>query len=99
VNVSKVTQEEKMALPVLFDYSYLLHRTCNDFGPKTPFFNRHHFEIIVTSTLAPLSDQIFFIQNGVNIQDGDFTFVFLPFSNLINFNPDRDPNRKLYNNK
>jgi hypothetical protein len=33
-----------------------------------------YFELVVTSTLAPRLAQFFFIQNGVNFQDGDLTF-------------------------
>jgi hypothetical protein len=44
------------------------------FYPFIVTFSITHFEIVVTSTLAPNSAQKKNIQNGVNIQDGDFTF-------------------------
>jgi hypothetical protein len=47
-------------------------------APSTTVFffwlSQTHFELVVTSTLAPYSFQKKNIQNGVNIQDGDFTF-------------------------
>jgi hypothetical protein len=41
---------------------------CTEFNIQT------HFELVVTSTLTPHLAQQKFIQNGVNIQDGDFSF-------------------------
>jgi hypothetical protein len=40
---------------------------------STEFNMQTHFGLVVTSTLAPHLAQKKIIQNGVNIQDGDFT--------------------------
>jgi hypothetical protein len=41
---------------------------------STEFNIKTHFGLVVTSTLAPHLARKKIIQNGVNIQDGDFTF-------------------------
>jgi hypothetical protein len=72
---------------------------------STKFNIQTHFELVVTSTLAPYSFQKKIIQNGVNIQDGDFTFshqsvLALYFRHFQTYKHQiLDSDRKLYKNK
>jgi hypothetical protein len=43
---------------------------------STEFNIQTHFELVVTTTMAPHLAQKKIIQNGVNIQDGGFTFFY-----------------------
>jgi hypothetical protein len=58
-----------------------------------------YFELVVTSTLAPQLAQKRYIQNGVNIQDGDFTFSISPPVPCVFAIFKVNSDRKLYNNK